>query len=611
MAFLWPISGEELLRLRREALPPVTFDGRVRRVQRLRPVRQTLSKGQEEAAAVARKLELLRWQLLPGEDVRIAREAKVNRQDIALRADRSDQTWLSFGDAIRVILPGVAEDARDTCLCTCVRPGMTSQVGPGACLPSDAAFAERRLARDLAAAGRSAASASAAEFVALTLAPVEDTRRSAWSVYRAGELDGFQDSKVHYGQPLLLGQPETTAEHPRQEVLLSCEPPSREGGIGAAYQLLGRFVGFGHAALDRKSWNTIFMLVPAGEKQMGDVVDVNLGLWIVPLAPFSYLHGPRLMQAMYFGLPNRVGRGCVSRALKLADGREELVLHAPRAPRREDQEGWWDAEWTLQPLVLPPEPCVVELHMTDFARWDRLRSSILERLLDRREAFAFSTLRKVLSKDRILPKKEQLALLPPTAEAATPLSDQIVVGKSFVASTFQCSYGLYISETDLQLLAQRFGSECLESFDSDEAMVNVDLFLDALRGEMSVGRSRTLDQLYTLLLKQVGKPTESLPTSWIQFHLEKIAAQRIRPRELGQFPPEDLMAALPLLRSHAAVTRQIFLRWQMDVLALVHQHEALLHFLREIWGDVVLKLLTDEEKFNWRLPVPQRRRFTA
>ena len=36
------------------------------------------------------------------------------------------------------------------------------------------------------------------------------------------------------------------------------------------------------------------MLVPAGEKQMGDVVDVNLGLRIVPLAPFSYLHGDRI-----------------------------------------------------------------------------------------------------------------------------------------------------------------------------------------------------------------------------------------------------------------------------------------------------------------------------
>ena len=64
-----------------------------------------------------------RWQLLPGEDVRIAQEAKVNRQSIALRADRSDQTWLSFGDAIRVILPAVEEDGCDTCICTCVRPG--------------------------------------------------------------------------------------------------------------------------------------------------------------------------------------------------------------------------------------------------------------------------------------------------------------------------------------------------------------------------------------------------------------------------------------------------------------------------------------------------------
>ena len=55
--------------------------------------------------------------------MRIAREAKVNRQNIALRADQGDQSWLNFRDAIRVILPGVEDDARDTCLCTCVRPG--------------------------------------------------------------------------------------------------------------------------------------------------------------------------------------------------------------------------------------------------------------------------------------------------------------------------------------------------------------------------------------------------------------------------------------------------------------------------------------------------------
>eukprot|EP00434_Breviolum_minutum_P025455 symbB.v1.2.022491.t1/scaffold1997.1/size93120/4 len=64
------------------------------------------------------------------------------------------------------------------------------------------------------------------------------------------------------------------------------------------------------------------------------------------------------------------------------------------------------------------------------------------------------------------------------------------------------------------------------------------------------------------------------------------------------------MAALPLLRSHAGVTRQIFLRWQMDVLALVPSHEAMLQSLHQIWGDVVLSLLTREEKLNWKLPMP-------
>ena len=95
---------------------------------------------------------------------------------------------------------------------------------------------------------------------------------------------------MHYGQFFLLGQPETTSQ-PTQEVLLSCEPPSREGGIGAAYQLMGRVGGFGHAAMGRTSWKTVFMLVPVADAQMGDVVDVHMGVRIVPLAPFSYVHG--------------------------------------------------------------------------------------------------------------------------------------------------------------------------------------------------------------------------------------------------------------------------------------------------------------------------------
>eukprot|EP00438_Fugacium_kawagutii_P029992 Skav217719 [mRNA] locus=scaffold2294:313998:318341:- [translate_table: standard] len=505
MALLWPLAGEELKRLRREALDPVVLSCGLRKARHLRPLRsrhEPSTKDQEETKAVARRVDLLKWHLVTGEDARITKEAKMNRTKIPMNVQPQDRShsWLHFGDAIRVVLPGLDEDSVDICLCTCVRPGIAPQVGPHEARPTDAAQEEQRLAQDLTAWGR-----RAIDFVAITGADGSTVdRRSAWTIYRANEMDGFLDAKVHYGQALLLGQPET-AEDPQKEVLLSCEAPSRNGGIGAAYQVMGRFCGFGHAAQGRRSWNTIFMLVPVGPLRMGDVVDVAMGVRIVPLSPYSYLHGPRQLQAMYFGLPNRVGRGCVSRALKLADGREELLVHAPGTPQ--DEEGWWDAEWLLQPLMLPPEPCVVEPRMTEFARWDRLRSAILERLLARQEAKlaqgAIVHGSWVSAQDRILPKKHEPNLLPPTADAPVPLTDQILVGKSFVASTFQSSYGLYLSDEDMQLLVRRFQPESAELFVCDEPVVNVDLFLDAVRGETSIGRSRTLDQLYTLLLKQV------------------------------------------------------------------------------------------------------------
>ena len=153
---------------------------------------------------------------------------------------------------------------------------------------ADASFEEKRLAKDLASWGR-----RAYDFVALSCAPIEDAilRRSAWTVYRANVMDAFPGPKVHYGQHLLLGQPEAT-EVPTKELLLSCEPPSRCGGVGAAYQLMGRFYGFGDASTGRRSWNTVFTLVPVDDDlHLGDEVDVMRGGRIVPLAPFSYLHG--------------------------------------------------------------------------------------------------------------------------------------------------------------------------------------------------------------------------------------------------------------------------------------------------------------------------------
>lgn len=142
-----------------------------------------------------------------------------------------------------------------------------------------------------------------------------------------------------------------------------------------------------------------------------------------------------------------------------------------------------------------------------------------------------------------------------------------------VASTLACNYGLHIGEADLQLLAQRFPPP--EGFGL-ERLVDVDLFLDALRGEVSVGRGRLLDQLYSLLQRQArAAELDSLGVAWIQSHLMAVEA-------IGQdFTSTAVLAALPMLRRHGAVTRATFRRWQLDVLALVAPHELFLHFLQQ------------------------------
>lgn len=297
MVLLWPLAGEELKRIQREALDPVVVT-QLRKVQHLKPLgrgrwrrpprSQQAIEEAEARDAVLRRVEPLRWSVKRGEALRMVMEAKVSRKKIALEVDCSSDTTLNFGDAVRVVLPGLGEDTISTCLSACVRPGATSQVGFREAQAADASFEERRLAKDLASWGR-----RAYDFVALSCAPIEDAilRRSAWTVYRANVMDAFPGPKVHYGQHLMLGQPEAT-EVPTKELLLSCEPPSRCGGVGAAYQLMGRFYGFGHAPTGRRSWNTVFTLVPVDDDlHLGDEVDVMRGGRIVPLAPFSYLHG--------------------------------------------------------------------------------------------------------------------------------------------------------------------------------------------------------------------------------------------------------------------------------------------------------------------------------
>ncbi|CAJ1378530.1 unnamed protein product [Effrenium voratum] len=495
-------------------------------------------------------------------------------REIPLRPDAGPETRLRFGDGVWLLLPPLEEASKPLALCACARPQVTEHVGPRELQPTDAVAEELRLARDLAASGRRARG-----LVALTGAPLEGSRRAlAWALYRANGLDGFKEEAVHYGQPLQLGQPSVDGE-----VLLSCEPPSRGGGMGSSYSLLGRFADFGHAVLGRKGWHDVFVFAPVRSGDFGDPVDLRHPLRIVPLAPYSYLHGMRLVQAAPFGLPNRVGRGCASRAAVTAFGSELLLRAAQPEPEL------WDTEWFLQRLVYDG-PVPASVNATGFARWSGLRSAVLERLRRRREVCAFSTLRKILSKDRLL-SEPRLGMREPAADA---VEEPILVGKSYVEATLRCSYGLCVSEADMQHVVDIFSATWPGA---DEPIIDVDAFLDALRGEISVGRLRTLEQLYSLLQKEAGG-RDSLSLAWVRARIADCAA------ESQLFPVSEVMSALPLIRTHASVTRQIFSRWQMDLFALVDRHELLLEFLRQMWGDVVLKLGTDEEKANWTLPLP-------
>ncbi|CAJ1341249.1 unnamed protein product [Effrenium voratum] len=495
-------------------------------------------------------------------------------REIPLRPDAGPETRLRFGDGVWLLLPPLEEASKPLALCACARPQVTEHVGPRELQPTDAVAEELRLARDLAASGRRARG-----LVALTGAPLEGSRRAlAWALYRANGLDGFKEEAVHYGQPLQLGQPSVDGE-----VLLSCEPPSRGGGMGFSYSLLGRFADFGHAVLGRKGWHDVFVFAPVRSGDFGDPVDLRHPLRIVPLAPYSYLHGMRLAQAAPFGLPNRVGRGCASRAAVTAGGSELLLRAAQPEPEL------WDTEWFLQRLVYDG-PVPASVNATGFARWSGLRSAVLDRLRRRREVCAFSTLRKILSKDRLL-SEPRLGMREPAADA---VEEPILVGKSYVEATLRCSYGLCVSEADMQHVVDIFSATWPGA---DEPIIDVDAFLDALRGEISVGRLRTLEQLYSLLQKEAGG-RDSLSLAWVRARIADCAA------ESQLFPVSEVMSALPLIRTHASVTRQIFSRWQMDLFALVDRHELLLEFLRQMWGDVVLKLGTDEEKANWTLPLP-------
>ena len=104
--------------------------------------------------------------------------------------------------------------------------------------------------------------------------------------------------------------------------------------------------------------------------------------------------------------------------------------------------------------------------------------------------------------------------------------------------------------------------------------------------------------------------------------LSKAAGAQSLSRHPPHFPPLADGCFGPLGRT----SRKRYFRCESKAEAFVHQHDELLHWLREflgavpvfffaiffkgseaarIWGDLAMELLTEEEQFNWRLPVPQ------
>mmetsp|Transcript_46714 Transcript_46714/g.84316 ORF Transcript_46714/g.84316 Transcript_46714/m.84316 type:complete len:668 (+) Transcript_46714:64-2067(+) len=575
----------------------------------------------------SRGYQRAQWPPAPAQPV-VAAQAVLPLEPAAL--DESC-AWLSFGDAVQLLLPPCSEGASPAALTSCVAPSLTGKVGPEEAAASDAMAEEKRLAEELAASGR-----KARDFVAVTAAPLVDeqvTRRSVWEVFRANHLDGFSDDVVHYGQHLRLGQRPVVDQG--SEVLLSCEPPSR-ASLSAPYLALGRQAGFGYPDANdesRRYWDTTVVFAPSHKVCcMGDPVDLRYGVRIVPLSPFSYLHGQRVLRPVPGVISNGVGRGCCSRTVKVAAGRE-LLLHAA-LPSTAPDDDWW----IIERLTVPEgdvEKCDQErrqIHMgrarallgrslgpppagvrylsgigpgrdTPYARWEHLRSAIFKRLAARGDDFVFTTFRKVLSKDRELDGRGLSTNKAPAADEAAALDEQILVPLPQLVISF-LDFGLDVSKDDLELLSGRFR---VEGKKGAEQLIDVDLFADDLRGDTSPARRLILHRLYSRLQEEAKiSPKSSLTVAWARWRLESATPTALPGVEDRPVSVEDVMNALPLLRTHSGITRPAFVRWNLDLCIHIPTHAAFLKRQKQLWGALVERTAeTLEEQANWSLPFPR------
>lgn len=565
---------------------------------------------------------------------------------LGLVAEAPSGAPLRFGDCVR--------------LRAAAAPVALSALPPGRC-----AAAEEALAAELRGSGRDP---SSGDFVAVTAAPLGEavSRRAAWEVYRVDPLDGFADDVVHYGQLLRFGQRPTGGAS--DEVLLSCEPPSRHGGAGSSYIVLGRPARFGHPEERvgesdgrKKAFDAAFRLMPDMAPGAADAhcvegapVDLRLPAMLVPVGPYSHVHGARFVRvcandgARIAGDPRASG----DRTFVVEGGRE-MQLEAAAMPLI--GSGQLPAAWLLERLHLPKEnvaACEWRRHAahtglprallgralpdppasvragvsssasaqeTPFARWEHIRSAVLRRVRAR-GGMGFANLRKQLTANRqvaILPVDLEKVLDDPHPGARPVTEERCLVPLDEVAATLRRDFGLHFRDDDVELVEQAFAFDASAPLTGDweatallngharkgggRRLIDADLLVDAILGEGSPGRFRIFGRLYARLQQERDHGMHrSLPVRWVEERLTSALPPDLPGVPAPEFQPEELMKALPLLRAHCGISRLDFVRWMADLCYLLPTHGAVMAYLTARWGPMP-ELLDPAEARQWAL----------
>jgi len=458
----------------------------------------------------------------------------------------------------------------------------------------------------------------------------EPCRRSVWEFHRVNPVDGFAGDIVHYGQLIRIGQ-RPGAAWPcdlgeKDEILLSCEPPMHGGGGAAPYLVLGRLAGFGHPYQlpdNHKNFDTMFRLLPLGLQSRPTGLPVAAGdsVQLVPASTAAYLNKPRSIRVM----PGCTQEGKYVRTMGSISALSELCLEAPLFSFDSPKIA---RGWTLERLNVAPGSLVAckELRAqvnaglprallgralatphacasvgaataascqdSALARWERLRSTLLPRLA-KRGTFGFADFRKaltVLGQAALLKWEGVQKFSWPGANDPPREEDALLLRADDIASVLLSDAGLQICEEDMNLIARTWGVR-----GDEQGLVDANYFCDALRGESSPGRRKCMIRLYAQLQRDAGiLEHASLDSEWLTSRLWPTLRPWARPG-VKQYPftPDELMGALPLLRSHGALSRAAFVRLTADLTYNVPTHAEFTAFIHGVWG-LQIEAMPDE-----------------